>query len=140
MSIRLIIPGTPIAKARPRFFTKQGRVRSYNIQQTEEGKVLYELNRQFTGPPISSAVEVDMKFFFRRPKYHWGSGRNANKLKPAAPLLCVNNKDVDNLIKFYLDCMNGLVLEDDKQVVKVTGSKAWAHGEAKTIIKIKEVL
>ncbi|GMH62842.1 hypothetical protein TrLO_g1070 [Triparma laevis f. longispina] len=37
--------------------------------------------------------------------------------------------DLDNLIKFFLDSMNGVFWEDDRQVVKVVGGKVWDDGE-----------
>lgn len=35
----------------------------------------------------------------------------------------LNNVDIDNLVKSVLDCFNGLVYEDDSQIVSVLGRK-----------------
>ena len=33
--------------------------------------------------------------------------------------------DLDNLIKFFMDSMNGVLWDDDRQVVRVGGVKVW---------------
>lgn len=35
----------------------------------------------------------------------------------------LNSVDIDNLVKSVLDCFNGLVFEDDSQVINIYGSK-----------------
>ena len=35
--------------------------------------------------------------------------------------------DLDNLEKFYLDCMTGVIFSDDKKVVKLQSEKKWGE-------------
>ena len=39
----------------------------------------------YEGDIIGRAVEVEIIFLFARPKIHYGTGKNANKLKQKAP-------------------------------------------------------
>ncbi len=124
---KIVIPGTPIAKARPRFFRRGKYIGTYSGQKTDEGKAMLAIQQQWDRPPLDCPLYIRIICNFPRPKVHYGTGRNADKLKPSAPHYCTNSKDVDNLAKFYLDCMNELVFQDDKQVIRLVCEKAWAR-------------
>ena len=132
----IIIPGNPIAKKRPRFARRGKFTMAYNDQGTEEGRFLFEAQKQidecFGGP-----VKVSLQFHMPRPKGHYGTGKNAGKLKPSAPVIHTAKPDIDNLMKFVLDCLNGEAFKDDSQVFKISGVKGYSD-EPKTIIYIEE--
>jgi Holliday junction resolvase RusA-like endonuclease len=50
----------------------------------------------------------------------------------------IESVDVDNLLKFVLDCFNGLVYEDDTQIVAVLGQKTLSQRDG-LIVGIREV-
>lgn len=52
---------------------------------------------------------------------------------------CVSNMDLDNLEKAVYDCMNGVVYEDDKQIVEHTTRKVWTSGRGQIEVEIKIV-
>ena len=86
-------------------------------------------------------LRVDMVFVFERPKGHFGTGRNAGKLKASAPKFYAVKPDYDNNCKFTLDAMNSAVYKDDAQIC---GGFTWQryadHGEMPhTTIKITEL-
>jgi Holliday junction resolvase RusA-like endonuclease len=134
------IPGNPVAKRRPRFFRRGKGVGTYNSQETEEGKAQLFIANQWRGNPTDKAVAVDMRFFVERPKSHFGTGRNSEKLKKSAPAFPTESrKDVDNMAKFFLDCMNGIVFRDDRQVVRLFAEKSYAYASGTRIeIEIME--
>ncbi len=125
----IIIPGKPIAKARPRFARRGKFVKTYNAQETEEGRVLWHLYEQWKGDPISGPVVLFMVFSFKRPKSHFGTGRNVEIKKKSAPFYNIKKPDIDNIIKFYCDCMNGIVYEDDRQIIYCRATKAYGAKE-----------
>uniref|UniRef100_A0A6M3LIP7 Putative endodeoxyribonuclease n=1 Tax=viral metagenome TaxID=1070528 RepID=A0A6M3LIP7_9ZZZZ len=135
--MKIIIPGKPIAKARPRFVRRGKHVITFNPQETEEGKWLLSARGQIP-KPIEGPIEMFCEFVFDRPKSHFGTEKNSDKLKPSAPYFHTNKIDVDNLLKFCNDCLNGEAYKDDCQIVELTGIKRWANeGEsAKTIISM----
>jgi len=135
--IEIIIPGKPIAKKRPRFARRGKYVTTYNDQEAEEGKFLVHVRQQFDGQPFSCPLDVKMFCFMPRPKDHYGTGRNLGKLKKSAPVLPGKKPDIDNLVKFALDCMNDVVYLDDSQIVSILAVKAYG-GTPKTIIQITE--
>ena len=132
--MKITIHGKPIAKARPRFFRRGKFVGTYNAQETEEGRFMLEAHQQI-GEPMEGPVSVECIFHIQRPKGHHGTGKNAGTLKASAPEYHTIKPDVDNYLKFVLDCLNGLAWKDDGQVVEVWGWKV--YGIPKTEIEVR---
>ncbi len=141
--INLIFPGTPIAKKRPRFARSGGSAITYDEQSELKNEMRFLVLNQIPPgyQPIGGAVCLTSTFFFERPKYHLGTGRNAGKVKPSAPYAHFVKPDVDNLLKFYMDVFNNLVYKDDCQVAFECSRKWYCEpGEgARTEIKIQEL-
>ena len=133
--MRITIKGNPIAKKRPRFARRGNFVKTYNDQQTEEGRWLWEAMPQIT-KKFTGAVKLTVSFCFNRPKSHYGTGKNSKRLKVNAPVSHTKKPDLDNLVKFVKDCLNGQAWDDDAQVCKLFATKE--YGDAKTIIYIQE--
>ena len=57
---------------------------------------------------------------------HYGTGRNADKLKDSAPKRHTTSWDVDNAMKFILDSMNGVFFRDDRQIYTARITKAYS--------------
>ena len=121
--IELIIPGLPIGKARHR----HGKFGGYNPQSEIERGVIWEIKRQIKDfQPTPRPLILSLEAFFPRPKSHYGTGRNSGVVKKSAPKLHTIKPDLDNLFKFYMDCMNGVIYKDDCQVVMFERSgKQW---------------
>lgn len=137
--IKISIPGKPVAKKRPRFARRGKFVMAYNDQQTEEGRFLLELKQQWSGHPIDGPLDIEVWFFMPRPKCHFGTGKNAGILKDSAPKYHTKKADIDNLLKFVFDCFNGVVWNDDTQVVGCNAVKTYAKGGAGTRIIVREI-
>lgn len=76
----------------------------------------------YTGP-----VKVRLWFSIERPKSHYRTGRNAHLLKPDAPSLPVNKRDVDKLQRAVFDSLTDAgVWTDDGLVVDVRARKFYA--------------
>ena len=123
--LKITIPGKPIAKARPRFFKRGKHVQTYNSQETEEGKWMQIALSQIDGELLSGPLCLDIEFVMPRPKYHFGTGQNANILKRSAPYWHTKKPDIDNLIKFAMDCLNNIAWSDDKCIAKVDAIKRY---------------
>lgn len=142
--IEIVIPGQPIAKKRPRFVRRGKHTSTYNPSETDEGRAALHIIRAMEGHErITGPCSAIINYIFQRPKSHFGTGRNSEKLKPSAHPYPIKKRegDVDNLEKFVLDCGNGIIYDDDSQVVTVTHGKRYCElGEGpKTIIRIVEV-
>jgi Holliday junction resolvase RusA-like endonuclease len=75
-----------------------------------------------TGP-----VELRIVFVFPRPQGHFGTGRNAGRLKPSAPLYVRTRPDVDKLLRAIGDALTGVVFRDDAQAVIVRAEKHYGE-------------
>tara|TARA_X000000368_G_scaffold227221_1_gene179355 strand:+ start:5492 stop:5953 length:462 start_codon:yes stop_codon:yes gene_type:complete len=133
--IQATVLGTP----RPQGSLERTRygLKYYNQKELMEWRheVMKELvyNRP-DGWDDTAAISVTPAFFFARPKSHYGSGKNAHKLKPSAPEHHTNRPDADKLIRGIGDAIQqaGLI-RDDSQIVgwgNWNGSnKFWADGD-----------
>lgn len=71
-------------------------------------------------------VSVLVVFRMPRPGGHFGSGKNADKLKASAPAFPAGTPDVDKILRSTLDGMTGMLYADDSQVVHVDVWKRFA--------------
>lgn len=60
-----------------------------------------------------------------RPKGHYGTGRNAGKLKPSAPRFPTTRPDTVKLVRAVEDALTGVVWKDDSQIVHHLLFKEW---------------
>jgi crossover junction endodeoxyribonuclease RusA len=93
----MIINIAPIPKGRPRF-SRFGGV--YTPQRTRdfEEAVKWKLKEVFKNP-IDAEVEIQVHFYYKR------------------------DADIDNFCKAFLDACNGVVFNDDRQVVCLIAKK-----------------
>lgn len=111
--IRIIVEGPPIAKKRPRFARRGKFVTTYNAQETEEGRFIVLAKDQVWKEPIPGPLVMCAMFYMPMPK-----SMPKYKRKMAADGLLPHEKkpDLDNLLKFAKDCLNGIAYRDDSQV------------------------
>jgi Holliday junction resolvase RusA-like endonuclease len=69
-------------------------------------------------PLFTGALRIDLDFYLARPQGHYGSGRNADKLKPSAPTRPCTKPDVGKLARGTIDAMEGVVFRNDSQQVE----------------------
>ena len=76
---------------------------------------------------IHGPVVVDATFVLERPGSHYGTGRNADTLKPSAPEYPAGMVgDVDKLARMVLDaCTDAALWDDDARVVDLYARKRY---------------
>jgi Holliday junction resolvase RusA-like endonuclease len=114
---RIIIPGKPIAKKRPRFFRRGSFVGTYNPQETEEGRWLLSARTQLPKEILHGPIALKCLFVFEFPK--------SFSKKKMAEASHITKPDLDNLVKFIKDCLNGEAWRDDSQVVSLVAKKLY---------------
>lgn len=123
----LIVPGKPIAQNRPRFARRGEHVATYSDQKQKKDLTVLLLKMQIAGikdrMPLEGPLELEMTFAFAVPK---GDSKKKRAAKESGTVKHAIKPDLDNLEKFYLDCMNGIVFKDDAQVWKLTGKKVYS--------------
>ena len=81
------------------------------------------------GRSIPGPVEIGVIFYLPRPLGHYGTGRNAATLRPAAPTWPTSRAhgDLDKLCRSTLDALvTGGAIDDDDCVVELSASKLYA--------------
>lgn len=128
--IRIVVPGNPVGKGRPRAYQTRGPRRTIKMHTPEKTRdaerVVKEIARSAMGgmPPIEGPVSVQMTISHEARKSWSKAKRNAALLGEIAPTI---KSDIDNVIKLYFDAMNGVVWHDDVQVVEVRARKTFAE-------------
>lgn len=136
--MEIIVQGEPISKKRPRFARRGKFVTTYSEQETEEGRFLLEAKQQIKQAPMEGPLRVSCCFYMPRPKKHFGTGKNAGKLKDNAPIYHTSKPDIDNLKKFALDCLKGAAWGDDCQIVHIEAWKKYDE-HPRTVMEIAGV-
>lgn len=131
---RLVIPGDPIAWARP-----AGRYRRYDSQKKEKELVRLQMLSEARKNGYRKQLEAIQEHYAVTLYFCIPVPRSFNTSQKNAKLWgfeVANEKpDVDNLSKFYLDCGNGLLWSDDKCIISLSSRKVYSENP-RTIIEI----
>lgn len=106
----LVLQVDPVPASRPRV-TRNGITYYAEPYRSFKNEVPKVITAVWDDDPIVADVKVTIRCFVKRPK---------------TTKLTVPRPDVDNFAKAVLDAMNGIVLADDRQVVELVATKAWA--------------
>lgn len=76
--------------------------------------------------PKDQPIEVEYRFYCKRPGYHYGTGRNAGVIKDrylgARP---TGRPDLDNCVKLVTDSLVGVAFPDDDSVTRLSAQKSY---------------
>ena len=144
-SLTVRVPGNPIAQ--PRVKAQIVGEFAHIYTPTKNGIADYKAAirmvaaDEYRGELLHGPIRVDCTFVFARPKHHFGTGKNADRLKPNAPFWHVTKPDRDNLDKAVLDALKGIVAADDCQVCcgEIVKHYAEAGQRPETVIRIRTV-
>lgn len=132
-SILITIPGTPVAKGRPKFATRGKFVTAYTPKATKDAENVISMEAKKQGvTAFSGPVELWIDFYMPIPKSV--SKRERERLNNGPH---IKRPDADNLAKLVLDALNGIAWEDDNQVFKLSIEKLYSDNP-RTEIFIKE--
>ena len=125
-AIYFVVPGQPVGKGRPRASSRGGFVRMYTDAKT----VTYEnaIARQATfamsmWPVFYTPISLRVVAFYGIP----GSWSKRKQLQALNGELIPGKPDLDNVAKAVLDACQGVVYQDDKQVVKLVAEKRYSY-------------
>lgn len=144
MSITLNVAGTPAQMGSKKAFIRGGRAiitddnsskrRTWANAVTAAAAEAMQGREPFTGPLL-----LIVSFAFVRPASHFGSGKNATKLKASAPTIHAQSPDLDKLIRCVGDALNGVVYRDDRQIAEIKACRGWTQGSAGARIEVREL-
>lgn len=154
----IVIPGTPLAnkshqdsRHKATKVTSTGKIVTYSIKfdplANEKKAIKFLIKKQFEEALSSENEEIKLNAsnlqlvdaFFLAIRWYFPIRVSFTKSKKRAileSLIPYNQKpDIDNLEKFYLDCIKNIIIPDDRQVVEVHKFKAYSR-EPRTEILI----
>lgn len=137
-SISFVIPGTAVAKGRPKFARRGAFVTAYTPAKTVdyEKVVKAQAVAAMAGrAPIDGPVEANVHILVIPPA-SWSKKKRAQALEGA--LKPTSKPDIDNTIKGIFDAMNDIVWCDDKQVCVLRATKSYAIA-ARVVVSVREM-
>ena len=145
---KIEIPGEPIAKARPRFVHKDKNgnalpfIHTYPAQEDEEEAyrwaVIQYLTKAGTGLFLIEDCPIALGLTYIMPvRKNWPQYK-LRDLERGMIFYHYKKPDLDNLVKFTKDVLEGLCYKNDSQVALMDPPPVKFYGfEAKTIIQIR---
>jgi Holliday junction resolvase RusA-like endonuclease len=133
--MKLTVPGTPVPLERARVGHGRHYLPAKSVDYRERIRTAWT---QSGRPDLGDApLTVSAQFYLSRPASHWGTGRNAQTLRPTA-IGAIPGGDIDNYIKATLDALNALAYRDDKQIICLSGChKMWADPDGpRTVVEL----
>lgn len=136
--LKLFVPGRPVPQGsktafvnkktgRPVVVDKDMRLPEWRMKITAHAIHAIQHHSIALDYPLDGPVGVMVEFLLTRPRSHYGTGRNANVLKPSAPRYPATMPDIDKLLRAILDGItDARVWLDDGQVVFVNAWKKYA--------------
>src|SRR5260370_25947818 len=136
--MHITISGPPIAKKRHRSAIVPGRrllskakMRTYDCQNLEKMRVQICM-KKFSNSPTSAPLKLQIQFEMPIPESF--STKKINSLEHKNH---TKKPDLDNLLKFYMDCGNGILWKDDSQIYSIDAFKVFSKNP-QTVIRIHE--
>jgi Holliday junction resolvase RusA-like endonuclease len=131
--LKIVIPGIPVPQARMKHRNAGGFVATYDPKAKEKKEIRHLLQDKQT---LTSFNYPRISFLFHMPIPSSIPKRDF-ELFHSGTLKHIKKPDVDNLIKLYLDCLDGLVIDGDQKVSLGPCIKIY-HTDPKTVIWIHE--
>lgn len=104
-------------------FTRESskRVKPFRADVRAAASEAFDGRPAFPGP-----VELQVICIQRRPASHFGTGRNAGRLKPSAPTLKITSPDLSKIVRAVEDALNGVAFIDDARVARIIAEDTYA--------------
>ncbi len=144
--MKFLIQGDPISQVRHRRKTIKGKTWEFDPLAKKKEEIRYLLSKQLLSKQENKEIEEEALFLRYKDFYHVSlvfvfkvhktDSKAIKKEKLEGSKKHTNTPDLDNLEKFLLDSMTGVLFSDDKKVVKLQSEKRWGI-EACTEIDIQ---
>ncbi len=98
-------------------------------KQEVAGAALTALGDEWVRPPFVGPIGIYVTFVLARPKSHFGTGRNARRLRPSAPDWPAVKPDATKLVRAVEDALTSVLWRDDAQIVTQYVQKVYGSPE-----------
>lgn len=138
------IYGKPAQQGSKSAFMQNGKIRM--IEQNDSRKREWRQSVVCAGQEamngrdrIVGPVRLEVTFFFRRPKSHYGSGKKSTTLKSSSPKYHSQTPDLDKLVRNIGDSLTGVVVFDDSQVCILVARRSWTEDSERAEVRVEEL-
>ena len=142
-SLTVYVIGTPVAQG-SKVANRYGHgVRDANAKtlkpwRSEVAGCVEQAMRETGWQTLDEPTEVRIRFYHQRPASHYGTGRNAGKLKPSAPTWKATAPDADKLARAVLDSLtSSRAVRDDSRVARLVVDDLWSNAATGARITIR---
>lgn len=136
--VAFTVPGVPApqgSKTRTKWGVREDNpaTRPWRSAVAWEATAAMQGRAALTGP-----LRLEVVFAFPRPRSHFGTGRNADRLKDTAPTFHSAKPDCDKLVRAIGDALSGIVCRDDAEFSVVEARKV--YGSPSAAIRVSSLL
>ena len=139
MLFETTIPFEPVSLKRHRHRLHGGTYDPSKKEKEDFIKAIELLPEGLPKDKMTNPIKCVLHFYCKRPKSHYKTGKNANILKDTSPKYNINNKDLDNMVKFVLDALNDKLYVDDTLIIEINCSKLYSEGDGYIYVKFAEI-
>lgn len=135
--IEFVVYGEPVAQGRPRATTVNGKVRTYDPNNSREYKHYIRLAAVDHAPEklLEGPVELELRIYRPTPKSY---SKRKKELAEKGEIRPTGRPDVDNYVKSVKDALRSVIWKDDNQVVRILAEKFYSQ-KPRTEIIIREL-
>ena len=123
----IVVPGTPLPQKRHRSSFRSGKIRNYDPSAKDKKKFKVIAGVLAPRSALKGDISLNVTFYMPRPKTHRRTGKYSKLLKKDAPLWHSIKPDIDNLVKFVMDALQGILWEDDCKIVSLEARKLYSE-------------
>jgi Holliday junction resolvase RusA-like endonuclease len=138
LRLQFEVAGTPIPQGSKRAWISS---KTHQVVMTEDAGVRHSTWRNEVtgqarqamsnlgrfGEPFREPISCSLTFQFHRPLSHYGTGKNAEKVKASALPSPTKPPDLDKLTRAIWDSLTSVVWVDDAQVIAATIRKQYVE-------------
>jgi Holliday junction resolvase RusA-like endonuclease len=125
LAIFFTVPGQPHGKGRPRASTRGGFVRLYTDQNTRDYEDVIAIQAKAAmgdAEVLQTPTAVRINAFYYMP-ISWSKKKRKQAMEGE---IVPGKPDLDNISKSVLDAIQGIVIDDDKNVIKLSVEKRFS--------------
>ena len=139
MEYHIVLEGAPIPWKRAGINSRGKEMTIYDKQYFEKKCAREEMRKQFLCEPLKGPVAISITFHMPIPT---GTSQTARRKMIEGDKQHDRKPDVDNLLKYIFDAMNGVIFVDDSQICLVNARKIYSDSprtEMRIVSTIEDV-
>ena len=118
--------------------TKYG-THTYDPSSNDKKDFVSKISDYIPNEPLTLAIKAELKFYEKRPKSHYRTGKFSHILKENSPKQNCSKRDLDNFVKFVLDALNKKMYIDDCQIFEINCGKYYSEADGYILCKFEEI-